>query len=143
MSDEREKLADKLEHVSMLHPDHRQGLLCIADFILAREAEKDSKIEKLLNLIDGMERDGMEDIKDNKELKKRISDLEAQVEKLRKGIEYAIQYSNGRWCEWGERAKKCLDILEEALHLTPKPCEPTDENSKHWWWLDDEKEGAE
>jgi hypothetical protein len=34
--------------------------------------------------------------------------------KLVADIKKAMEYSGGRWCEWGERAEKVRDILEDA-----------------------------
>lgn len=47
-----------------------------------------------------------------------MSSLRAECERLKKAIRDAIEWSNGHWDEWGDRAKHCLYILEKALNET-------------------------
>lgn len=44
-----------------------------------------------------------------------VRQLEAQLANLRGCIEGALDYANGRWSEWGERAEECCGILETGL----------------------------
>ena len=50
-----------------------------------------------------------------KNLLGHITALEAEKAELVKGINSAMDYANGRQCEWGERAIRCFEILDELL----------------------------
>lgn len=40
------------------------------------------------------------------------AELKEKAAELSKRIDDAMRMSNGRWCEWGERAEAVLEILE-------------------------------
>ena len=44
-----------------------------------------------------------------------VTALEDEKAELVKGINSAMDYANGRQCEWGERAIRCFEILDELL----------------------------
>ena len=55
---------------------------------------------------------------------KALAGLEAaraETARLRERVEAAIDYANGRWSEWGERAETVRDMLEQALTSDPEP----------------------
>jgi len=54
-------------------------------------------------------------------LAQKCQDLEAETTRLRERVEKAIDYANGRWGEWGERAETVRDMLESALTSDPEP----------------------
>jgi len=46
-------------------------------------------------------------------LRKRAETAEAQLDAVRDAYDYA----NYRWCEWGERAERCFELIEQALGI--------------------------
>lgn len=44
-----------------------------------------------------------------------IASLREELRKTRSDVHAAMEYANGRWCEWGERAETVRDRLEVAI----------------------------
>jgi hypothetical protein len=55
------------------------------------------------------------------ETKAALTAARAETAQLRERVRAAIDYANGRWSEWGERAETVRDKLELALTSDPEP----------------------
>ncbi len=53
-----------------------------------------------------------------------IKRLRAALEETVAQMEYANNYSNGRWCEWGERAEEVRDRYEDAEEIARAALHP-------------------
>ena len=50
---------------------------------------------------------------DNVSWQTHAEELKAQLDAVRDAYDYALY----RWCEWGERAERCFEFIEQALGI--------------------------
>jgi hypothetical protein len=73
----------------------------------------------------------------DKYIRAALMEAADRLEELQQAIEYAISHAGNHYMEWGERAEKCFEILEDAIkpvEVEPVEVEPVEVEPKVGDW---------